>query len=394
MKQLSLYSLTLFFAFLSFASATFANPFPPKDSTKEKEVPRFYSTLKVDNLPPEIDGHIDDEAWNAVPFSTNFTVRAPDDGAAPKNQTSFKILYDDKNIYLAFRCHDSNPDKIVRRLTRRDRFDGDWIEVNIDSYNDKRTAFSFTLNAASVIGDEFITNNGGNWDSNWNPIWYGKSRIDEEGWTAEFRIPLSQLRYSNKEIQEWGIQFTRYDFKHQERSIWRYITQNTAGWVSNFGKLEGIKGIKPQKRIEIQPYILAQAETFEKIEGDPFATGSGTKLSAGLDAKIGITSDFTLDLAINPDFGQVEADPAAINLNGYQIFFSERRPFFIENRNLFNFQVTYAEAGGPFQQDNVFYSRRIGSSPHGWAQGVTDGEYVDEPSNTTILGAAKFSGKN
>ncbi len=378
---------------LTISCFTFTFLYASPVSNDSLEKPRSYLTQKVLKTPPVVDGKISDEVWNQVEWSGDFTERVPDEGAQPKNQTKFKLMYDDKNVYLAFRCYDSEPDKIVRRLTRRDRFDGDWIEVNIDSYNDKRSAFSFTLNAAGVIGDEFITNNGGNWDSNWNPIWYGKVNIDEEGWTAEMRIPLSQLRFGDKDIHTWGLQFTRYDFRHQERSVWKFISRNTAGWVSNFGQLEGIKGIKPQKQLEVQPYVLAQTSGYEKEEGNPFATGRDNKISAGLDAKIGVTSDLTLDLTINPDFGQVEADPAAIALDGYQVFFSERRPFFIENRNIFNFQVTYAEAGGAFNSDNVFYSRRIGSSPSGSPQDVGDAEYVDMPQNTSILGAAKFSGK-
>ncbi len=384
MKNLIL-SLTLI---LGISVTAFASN--PPDSLRKQ---RTYQTKKIELTPPDIDGLINDDVWNTVPFSTGFIERAPDEGSQPVNQTSFKILYDDKFIYLAFRCHDKEPDKIVRRLTRRDRFDGDWIEVNIDSYNDKRSAFSFTINAAGVIGDEFITDNGNNWDSNWNPIWYGKVNIDEEGWTAEMKIPLSQLRYGKKEVHKWGLQFTRYDFRHQERSNWKFIGRNDAGWVSNFGILEGITDIKPQKQVEVQPYIVTKAETFEKQDGNPYATGKDANVNVGLDAKIGLTSDITLDLTINPDFGQVEADPSNLNLDGYQVFFSERRPFFIENRNIFNFSVTQAEAGGAFSSDNVFYSRRIGSSPNGYPNDLADAEYVDMPSNTSILGAAKVSGK-
>lgn len=363
---------------------------PQTDSTKIRQ--RNYMTNKVTGVAPVIDGLLDDACWGDLPWSGDFTTRSPKELLTPKQQTSFKLTYDDKNIYVAVRCHDTDPEKIVRRLTRRDQFDGDWVEINIDSYNDKRSAFSFTVNAAGVIGDEFITNNGNNWDSNWNPIWYVKTSIDNEGWIAEMRIPLSQLRFGQKEMHTWGLQFTRYDFRSQERSVWKFISRNEAGWVSNFGVLEGLKGIQPQKQVEIQPYVLAQAETYEAEAGNPYATGSGQKITGGLDAKIGITSDLTLDLTINPDFGQVEADPSVLNLNGYQIFFSERRPFFIENRNIFDFQATYAEAGGSFTSDNVFYSRRIGSSPSGYPD-TKEGEYVDMPRNTSILGAAKFSGK-
>lgn len=377
----------LLLVILVFSHTASASKNPPSDTTTQKH----YTTQKA-IAPPIIDGVFDDACWDELQWSGGFITRQPKEGQTPLNKTAFKLTYDDKFVYLAIRCFDSEPDKIVRRLTRRDGFDGDWVEVNIDSYNDKRSAFSFTVNAAGVIGDEFITNNGNNWDANWNPIWYVKTTIDEKGWTAEMKIPLSQLRFPKKEKHTWGLQFTRYDFRNQERSNWKFISQNTAGWVSNFGVLDGIDGILPQKQLEVQPYLLAQAERFEEQEGNPFATGKDSKVTVGLDAKIGITSDLTLDMTINPDFGQVEADPSVLNLDGYQVFFSERRPFFIENRNIFDFQVSYAEAGGPFTSDNVFYSRRIGSSPSGYPE-TFDGEYVDMPQNTSILGAAKFSGK-
>ena len=278
-------------------------------------------------------------------------------------------------------------------MSRRDGFEGDWVEINIDSYNDKRTAFSFTTSVSGVKGDEFISNNGNNWDSSWDPIWQTKTQIDSLGWTAEVRIPLSQIRYAEKEEHVWGIQFTRRDFRADSRSVWQPITQNDQGnWVSSFGELSGLRGLKAQKQIEVQPYIVAASSTFEKEVGNPFLDGSDNQLNGGVDGKIGITSDLTLDFTLNPDFGQVEADPGAINIDGYRIFFSERRPFFIENRNLFNYRFGWAEAGGPFNSDNLFYSRRIGSSPHAYPD-LNDGEYTDIPQNTTILGAAKFSGK-
>ncbi|MCB0584842.1 MAG: carbohydrate binding family 9 domain-containing protein, partial [Phaeodactylibacter sp.] len=342
--------------------------------------------------PPVIDGRFDDPVWSTVDWGGDFTQRSPYEGKDPTQETKFKILYDARYLYFAFRCFDTDPDSIVKRMSRRDGFEGDWVEVNIDSYNDKRTAFSFTTSVSGVKGDEFVSNNGGNWDASWNPIWNTKTNIDSLGWTAEVRIPLSQIRYGNKEEHTWGLQFTRRDFREESRSVWQFIPQNSGNWVSSFGELRGLKGIKPQKQIEIQPYIVTQEETFEKVEGNPFATGSDFKLNAGLDGKVGLTSDLTLDFTINPDFGQVEADPSVLTLDGFRIFFSERRPFFIENRNLFDYNYASAEAGGPFTSDNLFYSRRIGGAPHG-SPDLLDEEYADIPDNTAILGAAKFSGK-
>ncbi len=365
-----------------------AQPKLQKNSTEK----RVYYTNAIQGKAPILDGNFDEECWNQVEWSGSFIQRVPYEGQAPSQETAFKILYDSKFLYIAFRCFDKEPENIVRRMSRRDGFEGDWVEINIDSYNDKRTAFSFTSSVSGVKGDEFISNNGSNWDANWNPIWFLRTKVDSIGWTAEVKIPLSQIRYGNAEEHVWGLQFTRRDFRKDSRSTWQFISQNDPNWVSNFGELRGIKGIKPQKQIELQPYVVAKAETFARQEGNPFADGKDQSVDIGLDGKFGVTSDLTLDFTINPDFGQVEADPSALNLNGFRIFFPEQRPFFIENRNLFDYQITAAQAGGNFTSDNLFYSRRIGRAPHGYPS-LSDGEYAEVPGNTSILGAAKFSGK-
>ncbi len=362
-------------------------------TTELSDIPKkIYLTKKITGQKPAIDGKLDDAAWQAVAWGGDFTQLEPNDGGTPVAATQFKILYDDENIYVGYRMMDDEPGKVVKRMSRRDGFEGDWIEINIDSYHDKRTAFSFTVSASGVKGDEFISNNGNNWDESWNPIWYTKTNIDELGWTAEIRIPLSQLRYGNKENHIWGFQVHRRNFRNESRSLFQRIPRNSGVWVSAFAELHGITGIKPQKQIEIQPYMVAQASTFEKEEGNPFVDGTDSKFTAGIDGKIGLTSDMVLDFTINPDFGQVEADPAAVRLDGFQNFFQEQRPFFVENNNIFNYQVTGSAAGGAYDSDNLFYSRRIGGSPHGYPD-LGPNEYADVPSNASILGAAKFSGK-
>ena len=362
-------------------------------TTELSEIPKkIYFTKKITGQKPAIDGKLDDAAWQAVEWGGDFTQMEPNDGGTPVAATKFKILYDDENIYVGYRMIDDEPEKVVKRMSRRDGFEGDWIEINIDSYHDKRTAFSFTVSASGVKGDEFISNNGNNWDESWNPIWYTKTNIDEQGWTAEVRIPLSQLRYGNKENHIWGFQVHRRNFRNESRSLFQRIPRNSGVWVSAFAELHGITGIKPQKQIEIQPYMVAQTSTFEKEEGNPFLDGTASKFTAGVDGKIGLTSDMVLDFTINPDFGQVEADPAAVRLDGFQNFFQEQRPFFVENNNIFNYQVTGSSAGGDYDSDNIFYSRRIGGSPHGYPN-LGPNEYADVPSNASILGAAKFSGK-
>jgi hypothetical protein len=361
---------------------------------QENDSIRSYTTTHLTGEPPQIDGVLNDAAWEQVPWGGDgFRQREPGAGTPASAITKFKILYDAKNLYIAFKCFDPEPDKIVRRMSRRDGFDGDFVEINIDSYYDKRSAFSFTSSVSGVKGDEYVSNNGNNWDANWDPIWYLKTSIDTEGWIAEVRIPLSQLRFGDKEEHIWGIQVMRHFFRNQERSVWQYIPPGSPGWVHLFGELRGIKGIKPQKQLEIQPYVVAKTEKFEKQEGNPFATGKSSDVDFGLDAKIGLTSDITLDLTVNPDFGQVEADPSQVNLSAFQLFFSERRPFFIEGRNTLNFPISESVAGGNFNSDNLFYSRRIGRRPV-YYPNLNGDEYADVPVNTKIIGAAKLTGKS
>jgi hypothetical protein len=356
---------------------------------------KFYTTQRLAGEPPKIDGHSDDAAWDLVSWGGgDFRQRSPDAGKSASVQTKFKILYDDKNLYILLKNLDPEPDKIVSRMSRRDGFEGDQVEVNIDSYNDKRTAFSFSASVSGVKGDEYVSNNGGNWDVNWDPIWYLQTTIDDEGWIAEMRIPLSQLRFADKPEHTWGLQIGRQLFRKQEQSNWQYIAPDATGWVHLFGELRGIKGIRPQKQVEIQPYLVAKTERFQEEEGNPFVTGKSSSLDAGLDAKIGITSDITLDLTVNPDFGQVEADPSQVNLSAFRVFFQERRPFFIEGNSILSFPVT------GFNSNNLFYSRRIGRAPQGGVEtdpaDTDDGvaEYVKTDPYTTILGAAKLTGKN
>ena len=340
---------------------------------------------------PTIDGKLDDEIWKNIKWQTGFIQNAPNPGEAASQKTEFGILYDEKNLYFAAKCYDTNPEQIVRRLSRHDGFEGDRITILLDSYHDLQTAFAFTISAAGVRGDEITSADGQQWDVSWTPIWAGKTSLNEEGWFAEVKIPLSQLRFGNDEEQIWGLQCSRFYFRNGERSDWQFIPQDAPGFVSQFGELIGLKNIKPQKQFEIQPYLLSKLVRDNKASDHPFKQNKPVFV-AGLDAKIGITNDMTLDLTLNPDFGQVEADPAAINLDGFQVFFREQRPFFIENKNIFDYGLSRSMAGNTFYNDNLFYSRRIGKSPSGYPS-LGYNEIADQPINTTILGAAKFSGK-
>jgi len=361
-----------------------------QEGQKEK---RIYQTKRIQNEAPRIDGLIDEKIWGIVDWSGNFTQKQPHDGAKPSQETAFKILYDDDFLYVLIRAYDTEPDKIVERMSRRDGFDGDWVEINIDSYFDQRTAFSFTGSVSGVKGDEAISNDGSNWDSTWDPIWYLKTSIDKEGWIAEMKIPFTQLRFSNhKEFQTWGLQINRRFFRNEERSHWAHFSNDESGYVRHFGELHGIKNIKPKRQAEISPYVVTKKEYFDKEEGNPYREdGTENSLGFGLDGKLGITNDFTLDFTINPDFGQVEADPSEVNLTAFETYFQEKRPFFIENRNITDFRVSL---GGPYNRNNLFYSRRIGKAPAYYPDVDSDlGEYTDVPNNTTILGALKLTGK-
>jgi hypothetical protein len=349
----------------------------------------YYTTKRIEIKPPEIDGRLNDTVWTKVEWGNNFTQRQPHDGKPPTFQTEFKIVYDNNNIYVGIRAFDDDPTSIIKRLTRRDESDGDFVEITFDSYSDKLTGFQFTVNAAGVKSDAILTNDNSG-DLTWDPIWYVKTAIDSLGWTAEMKIPLNQLRFSAKPEQIWGLQVLRLLYDKQEVSLWKYIPKEASGWVSMFGELKGIKDLVPKKEIEIIPYTVVKVDRFKKEEGNPFADGKDTKLSAGMDGKIGITNDFTLNYTINPDFGQVEADPSEVNLSVFESYFQEKRPFFIEGKNIFDFKPTNGD--GPNSSDNLFYSRRIGRNPH-YSPDLNENEYAKIPDQTNILGAFKLSGK-
>jgi hypothetical protein len=357
-----------------------------QDSEKKSYKTAFTKTT------PVIDGLMNDDCWNLVEWSGDFIQTQPVENKPPSQETSFKILYDDNNLYVFIRSFDKEADKISRIISRRDNFDGDMVQIDIDSYFDKQTAFSFTATAAGAKGDEVITEDGNNWDDSWNPIWFLETSIDDEGWCAEMRIPLSQLRFGNKEEHVWGIQVMRHIYRLQERSTWQFIPKGSPGMVHLFGELLGIKNIKPKRNIELLPYAVARMERFEKKAGNPFLTGKSSNVSAGLDGKAAITNDLTLDFTFNPDFGQVEADPSEVNLTAFETYFSERRPFFVEGKNIYQFQPTNTIVIGNMYADNLFYSRRIGRNPQ-YYPATSGNEYVKMPESSTIIGAMKLSGK-
>jgi hypothetical protein len=350
---------------------------------------KIYTTKRINPHPPVIDGLMDDPVWEKVPWENNFIQREPYDGVEPTEQTSFKILYDDQNVYITIRAHDSMPESIDRRMTRRDQTEGDILGVWLDSYYDHCTGFAFLVNAGGVKIDG-VSIDGQQDDWTPDPIWSVATAVDDQGWTAEMKIPLSQLRYGKKQDQIWGLQVGRFLWRKEELSFWQPIPQDAPGFVHLFGELHGIEGIKPSRRIELLPYSVGHIETMEREAGNPFTPWHGKKLSIGLDGKIGITTDLTMDFTINPDFGQVEADPSVVNLTAFETFFTEKRPFFIEGKNIMDYRLMMGN--GDFSNDNLFYSRRIGGPPSHYPDD-NEYEFLRIPKNASILGATKLTGK-
>lgn len=351
---------------------------------------KVYTTRHVNPHPPVIDGILDDPVWEKVEWETDFIQWMPHEGQDPSETTAFKILYDDRNLYVAVRAFDSEPDRIERRMSRRDILDGDWVSIALDSYFDRRTAFYFAVNAAGVKADSLMSNDGANRDSSWDPIWEVKTAVDAEGWTAEMRIPFSQLRFGRSDEQVWGLQVVRRLFRKDEQSQWQFIPRNAPGWVNGFGELHGLKGLRPPHQVELFPYAVGKHQTYRRVEGNPFATGRDSSFYGGLDGTIGVTSDLTLNFTVNPDFGQVEADPSVVNLTAFETYYQERRPFFVEGRNILSFQLMGGD--GDFSSDNLFYTRRIGRPPQHHPR-VGPGSHVDMPEAASILGAFKLTGK-
>ncbi len=339
-----------------------------------------------------VDGILDETAWSLAPAIDQFTQDEPNEGEAPSERTVVRVIYDDEAIYVGAKMYDASPDSIVKRLGRRDsNLDADQFGIFIDPYLDRRTGFYFGVNAAGTLLDGVLLND--DWDDDsWDGVWQGKARIDEDGWTVEMRIPYSQLRFHESDVYTWGINFRRDISRRNERIFLVHTPRNESGFVSRFANLSGIESIRPPRQIELTPYITTKAEFVESIDGDPFNDGSTITPDVGADLKLGVTSNLTLNATINPDFGQVEVDPAVVNLSDRETFFSEKRPFFIEGQTVFSFGRGGSNSNWGFNWSNptFFHSRRIGRAPQGRAPG---NDYVDIPDGTRILGAAKLTGK-
>ena len=340
---------------------------------------------------PNLDGKLDDPAWQEAEVITGFTQVRPNDGTEPTERTEVRIVYDRDALYVGARCYDSQPDAILATLSRRDQHGpSDLFNLMIDSYHDHRTTFEFQANPAGVRTDYLASNDNSHGDMSWDPVWELATSIDSLGWVAEMRIPFSQLRFPDAVEQQWGVNFSRFVFRKDELSRWSWAPNTVTGYASLFGHLHGLRDIPAPRGIEILPYTVAKSEFTEGADpGNPFNDGSAYDITAGFDLKYGVTSELTLDATVNPDFGQVEADPAVVNLSAFETFFEERRPFFVEGSNIFEFGA--GSGGQVFGAPQLFYSRRIGRSPSRYAE--ADDAYVDNPTSSRILGAAKLSGK-
>jgi hypothetical protein len=344
--------------------------------------------------PIVIDGRLDEADWQGAEVATGFLQRDPDEGQPASERTEVRILFDEAAIYVGARMFDRDPAAIARHLTRRDD-DGeevaDAFHVAFDALHDRLTGTHFGVTAAGTQVDEFLFDDT-NSDESWDAVWDSAVLVDDEGWTAELRIPLSQLRFSPGRDQTWGLHLVRYIKRRAEESWWALVGKKESGIVSRMGQLTGLDA-QGRRHLALLPYATLRGEFLGEVDDeDPFRTGAEATGGLGLDVKWGVTNRLTLDATVNPDFGQVEVDPAVVNLTAFETFFEERRPFFVEGSNILqNFGRNGATNYFGFNRSNptLFYSRRIGRQP----QGRAAGEYVDVPSATTILSAAKLTGK-
>ena len=341
--------------------------------------------------PPAIDGRLDDEVWVLAPIIGGFTQRDPDEGAPESERTDVRVLYDDHAIYVGARLYDRQV--VTTRLGRRDMelSSSDWFRVSFDSYLDRLTAYRFDVNPSGVRRDGLLGAGGGgggftgpDGDLAWDAVWDARTSIDDDGWTAELRIPFSQLRFV-RNADTWGLQIERIIDRRQELSLFSFTRKSEPGGVAAFGRLTGLNGLRSGRRLEVIPYLLSGAD-FVDAGGNPFRDDRELHAQAGVDARYAITSNLTLTTTVNPDFGQVEVDPAVINLTAFETRFEERRPFFVEGATSFRFA---GALGGPSAlAQNMFYSRRIGRAPQLGLDGPSD-----VPDTARILGAAKITGK-
>jgi hypothetical protein len=384
---------SLFMLLLCFLSAVLpAFSVQQATDSKEPETPNVV-TIHAFRLtqPITVDGNLEESVWQR-PGLTSFTQKLPNEGDVVSQKTEVWLAYDDQALYVAARMYDSAPDSIIQILGRRDAdVTADWFTFDIDPYHDRRSGFFFALSAAGTLRDGTLYND--DWsDNSWDGVWEGRTQIDRRGWTAEMRIPFSQLRFHHAEKFLWAVNFSRFVGRANESDFVVFTPQKGSGFVSRFIDVAGIENIDPPRDFEILPYITSRAEFAQHSPGDPFNNGSKYSPGVGVDMKLALGTDLTLNGTINPDFGQVEVDPAVVNLSDVETYYDEKRPFFIEGANIFQFGQGGASNNWSFNWGNpsFFYSRRIGRAPQG---SLPSYDYADMPLGTHILGAGKLTGK-
>ena len=335
-----------------------------------------------------VDGELTEEVWQRAPLINGFKQRDPKDGAEATYDTEARVAYDATALYVAVQALDPEPAGIVGIRTRRDEGSpSDWIRVLVDSFHDKRSAYEFAVNPAGVKQDVYWFNDGDN-DTGWDAVWDVAVSRGPRGWRAEFRIPFSQLRFHPAASATFGFAVVRQIGRLNETTTWPLLSKTVSGYVSSFGELTGLELNRSPKRLEVVPYVVGDVTTQPGEAGNPLRQTTDPDGSVGVDLKYALQPGLTLTATVNPDFGQVEADPAVVNLSAFETFFSERRPFFVEGSGIFRFDLDCNDGNC----SGMFYSRRIGRSPRG-EPSVPDGGYSDAPGQTTILGAAKLTGR-
>ena len=325
-----------------------------------------------------LDGRLDEAVWGRAAPASNFMQQDPDNGQPMTDETRVQIAFDDRFLYVAVSALDSNPPDISAGLGRRDETPPtDSVTLGFDARHDHQTAYNFSTNPSGWQGD-FIFYDDTNRDNDYNAVWDVRSQITETGWTAEYRIPFSQLRYRPSQASTFGLAITRTIGRLNETSTWPLLAKSANGYVSSFGELTGLRLDRAPKRLEVVPYVVGQVKTQPGEPGNSLINTPDPDGSVGVDLKYALRPGLTLTTTVNPDFGQVEADPAVVNLSAFETFFAERRPFFVEGGGIFNFSVDCNDG----DCSGLFYSRRIGRTPRGQPD-VPDGGYSASPAQTT-----------
>jgi hypothetical protein len=340
---------------------------------------RSVVAVRVNGAAPQLDARLDEPVWAAAEPATGFILREPTEGGPAPEATEVRFVYTHEALYIGARMFSNAPGSIRRMVARRDREPpSEQLIVSLDTRADRRTAYSFAVTPGGVRIDYFHNSDFETArDYSYDPVWQVRTSVDSLGWVAEFRIPFTQLRYNPGAEQVWGLNLVRLVPARNEESLWMLVARNETGWSSRMGLLAGIADVPPSRRIELSPYVATNARRFGEVDSlDPFAQRFTTGARMGGDLKMGLGPNMTLEATFNPDFGQVEADPAEVNLTAFETFFEERRPFFLEGSDLLGGRGT-------------FYSRRIGAQP----PGSDTSDYAEPVDNTTILGAAKVTGR-